>query len=189
MSTDLKQKPAAKAAEPAPAVLQAQVQVAPEPADDGYSKRVEEIRAKRRLRGVQAVVGYKLRQPDDKYDPRFVYRWTNEENCQIRQAEATFGGDWEFVPNTDGYLNDGRNVEQGAKVGRICDKGTGKRTFWMRKPRELYDDDQKLKAEKIVKLEGQMKQRGAQVVPTLAGGDEDSTNIYTPKDVARAYRP
>jgi hypothetical protein len=178
MSTEAKAKPATQAKQPAA-----------EAEDDGYSKRIEQIRAKRRERGVSTIVGYKLRQPDDKYDPRYVYRWTNEENCQLRQSEATFGGDWEFVPNKDGHLDDGRNVEQGAKVARICDKGTGKRTVWMRKPRELYDDDQKIKAERIVKLKKEMERQGAKVLPTLASEGEDNSNIYTPKDVVKAYRP
>lgn len=177
MSTDLKQKPA-PVAKAAPAVE-----------DDGYSKRIEQIRAKRRERGTQNVAGYKLRVDTSKLDPRFEHRWVNEENCQLRQAEATFGGDWEFMPNTDGLMDDGRNVEQGAKIARICDRGTGKRTVLMRKPKELYADDQKIKSEKIVKLEGQMKQRGAQMAPKLAGGDEDDSQTYTPKDVERAYRP
>lgn len=186
MSTDLKQKPApaAKTAAPAiAAVLQEQT------GDDGYSKRIEQIRAKRRERGTQNVAGYKLRVDTSKLDPRFEHRWVNEENCQLRQAEATFGGDWEFMPNTDGIMDDGRNVEQGAKIARICDRGTGKRTVLMRKPKELYDDDQRIKREKIVKLTGQMQQRGAQMAPKLAGGDEDDSQTYTPKDVVRAYRP
>lgn len=177
MNTEAKQKPApAKTAAPAAE-------------DDGYSKRIEQIRAKRRERGTQNVAGYKLRVDTSKLDPRFEHRWVNEENCQLRQAEATFGGDWEFLPNTDGIFDDGRNVEQGAKIARICDRGIGKRTVLMRKPKELYQDDQKIKSEKIVKLEGQMKQRGAQMAPKLAGGDEDDTQTYTPQDVARAYRP
>jgi hypothetical protein len=148
MTTEAKQKPA-------PA------KVAPAAEDDGYSKRIEQIRAKRRERGTQNVAGYKLRVDTSKLDPRFEYRWVNEENCQLRQAEATFCGDWEFMPNTDGVMDDGRNVEQGAKIARIADKGNGKRTILMRKPKELYQDDQRIKSEKIVKLEGQMKQRGA----------------------------
>ena len=160
--------------------------------DDGYSARVAAIRAKRKERGVQNMAGYRLKQDPSKEDPRFVYRWVNEENVQMRRSEATFLGDYEFVPNTDSILDDGRNVEQGAKIGRICDRGTGKRTFWMRKPKELYDDDQRIKAEKRLETAKQMQRRGAQTVPKLAGtGDdaEDSSQIYTPQDVTRAYRP
>ena len=181
MSTDLKQKPAAKAPT---------AEIAPEqPGDDGYSKRIEQIRAKRRERGTQNVAGYKLRVDTSKLDPRFEHRWVNEENCQLRQAEATFGGDWEFLPNTDGILDDGRNVEQGAKIVRVCDRGTGKRTVLMRKPKELYQDDQRIKNEKISATEGQMKRQGANVMPKLGSDDEDNSQIYTPKEVARAYRP
>ncbi len=156
--------------------------------DDGYSKRIEQIRAKRKERGVQNAAGYKLKMDTSKQDPRFVYRWTNEENVQMRRSEATFGGDWEFVPNEDGRLDDGRNVEQGAKVARICDRGNGKRTFWMRKPKELYDDDQEVKAKRTAGVTEQMRRRGAQAAPKLSG-DEDDSQIYTPQDVVRAYRP
>ena len=160
--------------------------------DDGYSKRIEAIRAKRRERGSQNLAGYKLRVDTSKLDPRFEYRWVNEENVQLRRSEATFGGDWEFLPNENGVMDDGRNVEQGAKIARICDRGTGKRTFLMRKPKELYDDDQKIKRERVIKLNEQMQRKGGQTVPKLSGEGEDDTNIYTPMDVARAnqtYKP
>lgn len=156
--------------------------------DDGYSKRIEQIRAQRRARGTENTAGYKLKLDTSKLDPRFEYRWVNEENVQIRQAEATFGGDWEFLPNKDGSFDDGRNVEQGAKIARICDRGNGKRTILMRKPKELYEDDQKVKSERVKNLQSQMQKRGAQTVPKLSG-DEDDSQIYTPQDVVRAYRP
>ena len=161
---------------------------APKPEDDGYSKRIEALRAKRRERGTAYTAAKNLSVDTSKLDPRFEYRWVNEQNMAHRQAEATFLGDWELVPNKKGEMDDGRNVEQKASIARIVERGIGKRAYLMRKPKELYADDQQSKLEPIAKQESEMRRNG--VAPGLkTEGGEDSSQIYTPRQVASAYKP
>ncbi|SRR5687767_505296 len=160
-------------------------------ADDGLSKRIEDIRAKRRSRGsTSPVAGKKLSVDTSKLDPRFEYRWTNDEpgRLQTRQAEATFGGDWDFVTNDDGSLSDGRNVDEKGTISRIVDRKSGQRAYLMRKPKELYGDDQAVKRSRNKKMEDQMRREG------VARGSESllteaASKAYLPDQVKRAYKP
>lgn len=156
--------------------------------DDGYSKRVEELRAKRRERGTAMTAGKNLSVQISKLDPRFEYRWVNEENLTHRQAEATFCGDWEFVSNKNGEMSDGRNIEEKGKIGRIVEKGIGKKSFLMRKPKELYQDDQIAKRAKTEKQHKEMRKRGVAAIGAPEQG-EAADQTYTPAQVANAYKP
>jgi hypothetical protein len=171
-------------------VQKAQVPAPDMNADDGLSKRIEEIRAKRQQRGTREIAGKKLSVDTSRLDARYEYRWTNDEPGRLagRQAEATFGGDWEFVKNDDGSLSDGRNVDQKGTISRIVDKTTGQRAYLMRKPKELYGDDQATKMQRIKQQEEQMKREG---VARGAEGllDKEASKSYAPKQVAGAYRP
>lgn len=175
-----------------PAKKQALQVPAPETkADDGLTTRIEEIRAKRRSRGSSGpVAGKKLSVDTSKLDRRFEYRWTNDEpgRLQTRQAEATFGGDWEFVTNDDGSLSDGRNIDEKGTISRIVDRKSGQRAYLMRKPKELYGDDQAVKRARNKKLTEQMRKEGvARGAETLL--NEDASKAYLPDQVKRAYKP
>jgi len=156
---------------------------------DDLSQRIKDLRERRKSRGTRDQAGYKLSVNQDALDPRFKYRWVNEENLSMRQAEATFSGDWELVPNTDGKLTDGRNVEQKSTIARSVEKGSKKRAYLMRKPKVLWDDDHNTKLEKIKSTEDQMKRDGvARGGDSLLDSSEAST-AYKPAQMARAYKP
>lgn len=158
------------------------------PADDGYNKRIEELRAKRQQRGTAYTAGKNLSVDASKLDPRYEYRWVNNENVSGRQAEATFLGDWEMVPNKNGDFKDGRNVEEKSTIARLVDKDNGKRAYLMRKPKELYQDDQKAKLAPIQKQVSEMRRHG--VAPSVKADEgAEASNTYTPKQVTGAYRP
>jgi len=102
---------------------------------DDLSDRVKEIRKKRRERGETGEMsGLKLGVNKSRLDPRFKYRWVNEENIAARKNEATFAGDWSFVENRDGELSDGRNMEEAGTITRLGERQTGKRMYLMCKP-------------------------------------------------------
>lgn len=153
---------------------------------DDVSERVKRIRKQRQDRGETGeMAGLRLGVNKSKLDPRFKYRWVNEENLAARQNEATFAGDWELVSNEDGELSDGRNMEEQGTVTRLGERGNGKRMFLMRKPKELWEDDQEVKVRRTRELEESMIQKG---VAHDSRGLTAEKQHYTPSEVTSAGR-
>lgn len=158
----------------------------PAQAEESVSQRVKRIRKQRRERGQSGeMAGMNLSVPEDRKDPRFVYRWTDEANLAMRQREATFGGDYEVVDNHDGSFTDGRNMEESGTVARLAERQTGSRLVLTRKPKELYDDDQQEKVARTKEQENAMIKRG--VAHDSQGLTSDQQH-YTPSEVSAAGR-
>lgn len=160
----------------------------PETEADALSKRIADIRERRKMRGSKDQAGYKLSVNQDALDKRYQMRWVNEENLSFRSAEATFGGDYEMVPNKDGKYTDGRNLEEKTTIARCVEGVVGKKAYLMRKPIELWQDDYNQRLEKIARIEGQMKQEGVARGPDSLLDAEDGSLSYKPAQVARAYK-
>jgi len=153
---------------------------------EDISERVKRIRKMRRDRGETGeMAGLRLGVNKSKLDPRFKYRWVNQSNLAARQNEATFTGDWELVENHDGALTDGRNMEESGTITRLGEREQGTRMFLMRKPVELYEDDQQLKIKRTKDLEKSMIQKGA---AHDAQGLTADQQHYTPSEVRTAGR-
>ena len=171
------QKPApkAKAAPPAPYVT-------PEPPAgelDETSKRIEEIRARRKERGTVDVSGFsqKLSVDESRKDGRFTYRWVLDSANRMHDLRAK---DWEPAPaeTTAGDLRDmgiGTVVE---RMGNVKTVPKPEKHVLMRKPREFYEEDKAREAAKIKEQEqaivrGQARNAEGQSEPGMyipAGG-------------------
>lgn len=144
------QKPApkAKAAPPEP-------YVSPEPTGDEASKRIEEIRARRKERGTMDVSGFnqKLSVDEAKKDPRFVYRWALDSANRMHDLRAK---DWDPAPaeTTAGDLRDMGTGTVIERMGNVKTTPKPERHVLMRKPREFYEED---KAREAAKLKEQEK--------------------------------
>jgi hypothetical protein len=162
---------------------------AAKPKDD-YAERVKKKReARQKSKKAGSMSGLKLSVNMDALDPRYKYRWVNDKpgRVQQKQAEAAYGGDWEMVPNDDGGLSDGRNMEEGSVISRVVESD-GSRAYLMRKPKELWEDDQAARLGKLEEQEKQMQREGV-----ARGSDsllnEEAEASYRPAQVARAYKP
>jgi hypothetical protein len=146
------QKPAPKAmaAPPAPYVT-------PEPPAgelDEASKRIEEIRARRRERGTVDVSGLnqKLSIPENRKDPRFTYRWVIDSANRVHDLRAR---DWDTAP-ADTTAGDMRDMGTGTVIERMGNVKTvpkPERHILMRKPREFYEEDKAREAAKLKEQE------------------------------------
>ena len=159
-------------------------------AKDDYAERLKAKReARKKSKKAGSMSGLKLSVNMDALDPRYKYRWINDKPGRVQQvqSEAAYGGDWEMVPNDDGGLSDGRNMEEGSVISRVVE-GDGSRAYLMRKPKELWEDDQGVRLGKIEDQEKQMQRDGvARGSDTLL--NEEAGASYQPGQVARAYKP
>lgn len=88
---------------------------------------------------------------DQLKDPNYVYRWVNDGGTRIQNA---LEGGYEFVSaETAGQIGVRdvipTNTDLGSGVSMVVERGTGRRAFLMRIPKEFYDEDQAVK-QKVV---------------------------------------
>lgn len=170
------QKPAPKAKPKAP-----EPYLTPEadPAIDPAAKRIEEIRARRRERGDVDVSGFsqKLSVPEDKKDPRFVYRWALDSANRMHDLRTK---DWEPAP-AETTAGDQRDMGTGTVIERMGNVKTvpkPERHVLLRKPREFYEEDKareqaKIKEQEKAIVRGQARNAEGQSEPGMyipAGG-------------------
>lgn len=131
------------------------------------SRRVAEIRAKRKERGTIDGPALRLGVPEERKDPNWDYRWVNDSDMRIHNMIQR---DWEFaeseldVSNTDTGM--GSRVER--TVNERSTKGPQK-GFLMKKPKEIYEEDQAAKEAKRKQLEKSMEKGQAQSAEGLQG--------------------
>jgi hypothetical protein len=164
-----KPAPKAKAAPPAPYVT-------PEPPEgdlDEGSKRIEEIRARRRERGNVDVSGFtqKLSVPEERKDPRFVYRWALDSANRMHDLRAK---DWDPAPaeTTAGDLHDMGTGTVVERMGNVKTVPKPERHVLVRKPREFYEEDKAREAKKLKEQEkaivgGQVRNAEGQPEPGM----------------------
>lgn len=171
------QKPAPKAKPVAPAAYV--TPPSPEGEMDEASKRIEEIRARRRERGNVDVSGFnqKLSVPEERKDPRFVYRWALDSANRMHDLRAK---DWDVAPpeTTAGDLRDMGTGTVIERMGNVKTVPKPERHVLVRKPREFYEEDKareaaKLKEQEQAIVRGQTRNAEGQSEPGMyipAGG-------------------
>lgn len=131
--------------------------------EDEGGKRIAALRAERQARGAPKgqVLNQKLSVPEDKKDPRFVYRMVLDAGNRIHDLKAK---DWDIAPG-DTAPNDPRNMGMGSVVERMGNVRTvpkPEKHVLMRKPKEFYDEDKareeaKIKADEDALRKGSIK--------------------------------
>ena len=121
-----------------------------EQATDEGGKRISEIRARRAERGPMDVSGLnqKLSVPDDKKDPRFVYRWGLDVGNRVHDLKAK---DWDVAPG-ETTAGDARDVGVGTvpeRIGNVRTVDKPEKHILMRKPKEFYEEDKAREQAKI----------------------------------------
>ena len=113
---------------------------------------------KRADRPKRTPLGARNRLTFGEQDPNYVYRVINDQDERLKQAQEA---GYEFV-NSDAPLGDKR-VAEGGKIDSRVSKpvGNGVRGFLMRIPRDYYEEDQKIKADKVDATERAMKPNAA----------------------------
>lgn len=116
------------------------------------SKRAAEIRAKRKERGFVDGPQQRLNVPENLKDPGWTYRWVNDSDMRVHNMLER---DWEFAESEIAGKSE-QDTGLGTRVERtVNERSTGNRPqagFLMRKPKEIYEEEQALK-------EGKRKQR------------------------------
>ena len=87
-------------------------------------------------------------------DPNYVYRWVNDQDERLLQAQEA---SYEFVRGDSSTAGDSR-LESTAIDGRISKPaGNGIRTYLMRIHKDFYHADQKAKQQQVDLSEASMK--------------------------------
>jgi hypothetical protein len=153
--------------------------------------RVEATKKARRRRSDSFDgLDYRLHVPEDLKDPRYTYRWINDEPGKIFQA--TEQDDWDFVYDerirTEG---DGaqKNTGEGTRISRVVGRSkTGEplRAYLCRKLQEYFDEDNRKRHRKWQELTAQVEQG----YTPGAGGlfNSDPEHAYIPRDARREPR-
>lgn len=105
------------------------------------------------INGVRHV----LRTDTSKNDPNFVYRWVNDVGDRINLMKE-LGYEIVTDPNVtvgDRKVESTKDASGGSPV--IANVGGGIKAYYMRIPKEWYEEDQKAKAAKIDELEASIK--------------------------------
>lgn len=119
------------------------------------SKRVAEIRAKRAERGTISGPSLRLGIPEELKDPNWAYRWGNDSDMRIHNLLER---DWEFAGSE--LDTSGKNEAMGSRVERTVNERstTGpQKGFLMKKPKEIFDEDQAAKETRRRQLEKGME--------------------------------
>lgn len=110
--------------------------------------RSEELKQKRRAaRSAEGVVGQRLSVPKEKLDPNYEYRWINDRPGRIQTMTGDYGG-WELVADDTIKPGGAEGTNPTVNVGSDED-GRAMRAYLARKPKEIYDIDQEIKAEAL----------------------------------------
>lgn len=119
------------------------------------SKRVAEIRAKRAERGTISGPSLRLSIPEERKDPNWAYRWTNDSDMRVHNMLQR---DWEFAESE--LDPSGKNEAMGSRVERTVNERSTRgpqKGFLMKKPKEIFDEDQTAKEARRKELEKGME--------------------------------
>jgi len=138
------------------------------------TKRVDKEDRKKRV-----PVGVKQYTLKSNHTPGKVGRWVNDKGDRLQRFQD---GGYEFVSDPDATeSSDGL----GSKKNKVVDRTTGEKAYLMEIDKELYDEDQAVKQEKLDLIDNQIKE-GA--LNNQLGGagytkDEDGNDMirYQPK--------
>ncbi len=129
--------------------------------DAPVNARAEEVQSGRRRRqDTGELAGLKLHVDESRKDPRYVYRWIN--NDERRMQDKTVRDDWEVV--TDPAIE---GSGEGTPVERLVGEaknGAPVRAILVRKLKSYFEED-KAKALRVVKEREDAIKRGAPPAP------------------------
>ena len=97
-----------------------------------------------------------LRVAPEEKDPRYKYRWVNDDSGRIRMFRDA---GWEVVERRGGLQVGDPDVGSERQLGSLVTKTVGKNkiAYWMRIKKEFYEEDQEAKAENIRQTEAGLK--------------------------------
>lgn len=156
----------------------AQAQEAPAPTEQAApanprSQAAETQQRRRRRSEFGEKRNLKLYVPEDKKDPNYVYRWVND-TASGRIHNMTKLDDWDIV-SAEEIENQGEGTGIQRHTG-TAENGSSQRAYLCRKPKEFYEEDQKVKWDHLDAIEDDMK-RG----PVPTDGGLDPSKAYVPQ--------
>lgn len=109
-------------------------------------------------RPARQPVGLRNRQTTRAPDPNYVERWVVDYDGTGDRIAAFKKGGYEHVPASVNTLGDSR-VDAASPEGSIEQRnvGNGQKGYLMRIPRELYEEDQKVKQQAVTATEEALK--------------------------------
>lgn len=138
------------------------------------SKRAEEIRARRKERGYVSGQQMRLAVPEALKDKGWTYRWVTDSDMRVHNM---LDKDWEFAESELAGKSD-QDKGIGTRVERVVNERSTKGPqagFLMRKPKEIYEEDQAIKEAKRKSREREME-RGKHREQEALGGP----HMYVP---------
>jgi hypothetical protein len=150
--------------------------------------RVENTqKARRRREESFDGLDYRLHVPEELKDPRYVYRWINDEPGRIFQL--TEQDDYDFVYD-ERIRSEGKdahkNTDGGTRISRIVGRSkTGEplRAYLCRKLKDYYEEDQRKRHDHWQKVTAQVEMGR---VPGSSGlFNSDPEHAYIPRDARR----
>jgi len=148
--------------------------------------RAEEVsQSRRRRRDSMHFDGadFKLAVPEEEKDPRYVYRWINDDKYRLHSM--TKRDDWDVCLVSE-FSSDFTNTDAGTQVSRIVGKdsnGGVMRAFLCKKLKEYDEADRAKELSRVDQLYHQM--RSGNVPGTGGLSQEDEALRYVPKEVQR----
>jgi hypothetical protein len=138
------------------------------------SKRAAEIRAKRAERGYISGPQQRLAVPEELKSRDWTYRWVNDSDMRIQNM---LDRDWEFAESELAGKSE-QDKGLGSRVERTVNERSTRAPqsgFLMRKPKEIYEEDQARKEQARKQREREME-RGKHREPDALAGP----HLYVP---------
>lgn len=142
----------------------------------GRPSRQQEEQVRRRRRSDMSIgrLG-RLSVDESKKDPKYVYRWVNDDEGRMQQLHAQ---DWDPVSKTEFNLDSEHEVGTGDNIERVATGST--KAILCKKRKEWYEADKAVEQKAIDELEESMK-RGEPTSPDGLSGPTayipEGTNI------------
>jgi hypothetical protein len=153
---------------------------------EGRGERSEEVaRSRRRRRDSIYFDGadFNLMVPDEEKDPRYVYRWVNDD--KYRMTQMTKQDDWDICQTSE-FSSDFKNTDGGTSISRIVGRdahGGIMRAYLCKKLKEYDDEDRAKELRRINQMYTQMREGQIPGRDSLSKENEDLR--YVPKEVHR----
>jgi hypothetical protein len=160
--------------------------VVPPIVDRSEPPRHENIaKARRRRRSSEYFDGndFKLLVPEEEKDPRYTYRWVNDDKYRLNQM--TKHDDWDIC-TADEFSHDFKNTNEGSQVSRVVGKdatGQPMRAFLCRKLKTYDEEDRAKELSRLDQLHTQMRDGNIPGSGTLT--QENDKLRYVPKEARR----
>jgi hypothetical protein len=156
------------------------------PLRDVRAERSEDVSKSRRRRRDSIYfdgADFNLMVPEEEKDPRYVYRWINDDKYRLNQM--TKQDDWD-VCSVDEFSSDFKNTDGGTHVSRIVGRDTHggvMRAYLCKKLKEYDDEDRAKELRRINQLYTQMRDGNVPGRESLS--QENEALRYVPKEVHR----